>query len=202
MTLPTLTLQTPGWTLRAWRDTDAPTLARHANNPAVWRHMSDAFPHPYTLEIAQHWVRRGHVDFGGDNWAICHGDDAWGGCGLHLGSGALACNAEIGYWLAQAQWGQGVATQVAHCLTERAFGNTHISRVFAPVHADNPASVRVLEHNGFMREGLQRVSAMKAGAPIDLIMMARYRPGVGCSVDGSIDGSVDGSGPALPTLPT
>ncbi len=178
MTLPTLDLGVPGWALRAWREADAEALARHADNPAVWCNMSGGFPHPYTLEIAQHWVRQGHVDFGGDNWAIVLEDDAVGGCGIHPGSGAFRCNAEIGYWLAQQHWGRGIGTRVACTLTEHAFADPEIIRVFAPVHAYNPASVRVLEHCGFVREGLMRLSALKAGTPIDRVLMARHRPGL------------------------
>ena len=61
--LPTIPLGVEGWALRAWRAGDAPALAAHANNPKVWHNMSDSFPHPYTLEIAEHWVRQGHVEF-------------------------------------------------------------------------------------------------------------------------------------------
>ena len=189
MSLRTLDLGVPGGCLRAWRESDAQALARHANNPAVWRNMSDGFPHPYTLEIAQHWVRQGHVDFGGDNWAIALDDEAVGGCGIHPGSGAFRCNAEIGYWLAQAHWGRGIGTLVAQALTERAFADPSITRVFAPVHAYNPASVRVLEHCGFVREGLLRLSAVKAGAVIDRVLMARYRS------------DSEGGVPSLATLP-
>ena len=189
MSLPTLDLQRPGWVLRAWRDSDAPALAEHANNPAVWRNMADAFPHPYTLDIARHWVSDGHVSFGGDNWAIAFEDQAVGGCGINPGVGALRCNAEIGYWLAQAHWGHGIATQVAQVLTDRAFADPQITRVFAGVHVYNPASVRVLQHCGFEQEALQRLSAIKAGKVIDRILMARYRPGL------------TGAGPAVPTLP-
>ena len=175
MTLPTLALGVQGWVLRAWRETDAASLAAQADDPGVWRNMSEGFPHPYTLEIAEHWVRRGHLDFGGDNWAIAFEDQAVGGCGVHVGSGALRCNAEIGYWLGRAYWGRGIGTRVAAVLTGRALADPGVMRVFAPVHAYNPASVRVLEHNGFVREGLMRLSALKAGTLIDRVMMARYR---------------------------
>ena len=173
--LPTLQLGPPGWTLRAWRAADAAALAQHANNVEVWRHMSDAFPHPYLLAIAQHWVTRGHIDFGGDNWAIACADQAVGGCGIHVGSGALRCNAEIGYWLAQSHWGSGVGSRVAQVLSDRALQDAAVTRVFAPVHANNPRSMRVLKKCGFVREGLQRMSALKAGTAIDRVMMARHR---------------------------
>ena len=175
--LPTLALATPGRVLRAWQAADAPDLARHANDEAVWRNMSEGFPHPYTLAIAQHWVERGHVDFGGDNWAIAVDGVAVGGCGIHAGSGGLRCNAEIGYWIGRAHWGRGLGTQVVRALTEQAFADPAITRVFAPVHAYNPASVRVLAKNGFEQEALLRLSALKAGTVIDRVLMARLRPG-------------------------
>jgi RimJ/RimL family protein N-acetyltransferase len=175
VTLPTLDLGLRGWTLRAWRATDAESLAQHANNLRVWRNMSDAFPHPYTLEIAQHWVERGHVDFGGDNWAIAFEDQAVGGCGLAQGAGGERCNVEIGYWLGEPFWGRGVVTQVARVLTERAFARPEVTRVFAPVHADNSASMRVLQKNGFHHEAELRQSAIKGGRVIDRVQWVRLR---------------------------
>jgi RimJ/RimL family protein N-acetyltransferase len=173
--LPTIDLGIDGWTLRAWRDSDAPALAEHANNPKVWCNMSDSFPHPYTMAIAEHWVRQGHIDFGGDNWAIALNDGAVGGCGIAQASGPQRCNAEIGYWLGEAYWGRGVVARVAAALAERAFTNSEISRVFAPIHAHNAASMRVAEKAGLVREGVQPQSAIKAGRVIDRVVYARYR---------------------------
>ena len=178
MVLPTLPLSLPGCTLRAWRQGDAPALAQHANDPAVWRNMAEGFPHPYTLAIAQHWVERGHVEFGGDNWAVCIEDTAVGGCGVRVGGGGLRCNAEIGFWIGRAQWGRGLGTAMVQALTVRALADREVMRVFASVHAYNPASLRALAGNGFEPEGVLRLSAVKAGMVIDRVLMARHRPGV------------------------
>lgn len=173
--LPTLRLDRTGWSLRAWRASDAEALAAHANNPEVWRWMSDAFPHPYTIELARHWVTRGHVEFGGDNWAIAHDDQAVGGCGIRPLDGALRCSAEVGWWLAEPHWGQGIATLVARALVARAFEDPQITRVFAPIHAGNARSMRVAEKAGFAPEGVQRRSALKAGRVIDRHLYAVVR---------------------------
>ena len=173
--LPTIALGLGGWTLRAWRAGDAAALAEHASNPKVWRNMSDSFPHPYTPAMAEYWVRQGHIDFGGDNWAIAFEDAAVGGCGIHIGDAQYRCNAEIGYWLAEPHWGRGVVTRVALALAERAFADPAISRVFAPIHAGNHASIRVAAKAGFVREALQPQSAIKAGRVIDRVLYARYR---------------------------
>jgi ribosomal-protein-alanine N-acetyltransferase len=174
-TLPSLELGVAGWRLRAWRAGNAAALAHHANNVNVWRWMSDSFPHPYTPEIARHWADRGHIEFGGDNWAVTLDDEAVGGCGIHQGAAQFRCSAEVGWWLAEPFWGRGIATRVAATLVERAFANPEITRVFAPVHAGNTRSMRVAEKNGFVLEGVQRQSAMKAGRVIDRWIWARYR---------------------------
>lgn len=175
--LPTLELgpDLPGWALRAWRRDDATSLARHADNPNVWRWMSDAFAHPYTLEVANYWVTRGHIEFGGDNWAIALDDVAVGGCGIHWGQQQFRCNAEVGWWLGEPYWGRGVVTRVAAVLVARAFRDPGITRVFAPIHTGNARSMRVAEKNGFQLEGVQRQSALKAGRVIDRLVYARYR---------------------------
>lgn len=173
--LPTIPLGVDGWCLRAWREGDAPALSKHADDVEVWRWMSDGFPHPYTLEIAEHWVRRGHIEFGGDHWAIACRGEAVGGCGVVARSGPLRCNAEVGWWLAQAHWGRGVATRVARALVARAFENPLITRVYAPIHAGNRRSMRVAEKNGFVLEGVQLHGAVKDGRVIDRHVYARYR---------------------------
>jgi [ribosomal protein S5]-alanine N-acetyltransferase len=168
--LPTIDLGLPGWTLRAWRAWragDAADLARHANDPDIGRWMSDSFPTPYTLAIAEHWVTRGHVDFGGDNWAIAFNDQAVGGCGVQQGSGPQRCVAEVGWWLGQAYWGRGVGGCVAEALVARAFENPQIARVFAPIHAGNERSMGAARSAGFTEECVQRQSAVKHGQVID-----------------------------------
>jgi RimJ/RimL family protein N-acetyltransferase len=173
--LPTIDLGVAGWCLRAWHGYDAPALAKHATNPNVWRWMSDGFPHPYTLEIAEHWVGRGHVEFGGDNWAIACNDEAVGGCGIHQGASPFHCTAEIGWWLAEEHWGLGIATRAARVLVARAFDNPAITRVIAPIHAGNVRSMGVAEKAGLTLEAVQRKSAFKAGKIIDRHLYAIVR---------------------------
>lgn len=175
----------PGWSLRAWQPFDAPALAQVAGDDRVWRWMSDSFPKPYTLEVAQHWCERGHIDFGGQNCAISLDGLAVGGAGYQPGSGFKRCSVEIGYYLAPAHQGRGVGTAVVAALTQLALALPETTRVFAPVHAGNAASMRVLAKNGFVCEGTQRLSAYKAGRVIDRVIWARYR---------------EAGGPAAPAL--
>jgi [ribosomal protein S5]-alanine N-acetyltransferase len=173
--LPTIDLGVAGWCLRAWQARDAPSLSKHAGNLNVWRWMSDLFPHPYTLDIAEHWVARGHIEFGGDNWAIAFNDEAVGGCGIHPEAAQFRCNAEVGWWLAEDRWGRGITTRVVAALVERAFAQPEITRIYAPIHTGNARSMRVAEKNGFRLEGVQPQSAIKDGQVIDRWVYGKYR---------------------------
>lgn len=174
-TLPTLELGLPGWRLRAWREADAASLAAHANNLNVWRWMSDAFPHPYTLAVAEHWVRAGQVEFGGDHWAVCHDDVAVGGCGIHPGPAPSPGSAEVGWWLGEPHWGGGVGTQVIGALVRQAFADPRRIRLVAPIHAGNERSMRAAARNGFVLECVQPQSAVKDGRLIDRWVWVRDR---------------------------
>ena len=165
--LPTLEIGLRGWCLSAWRPTDAPALAQHANNVNVWRWMSDGFPHPYTLAIAEHWVRQGHIEFGGDHWAIAFEGVAVGGCGIAPRAGPEHGVAEVGWWLGEPYWGRGVVSRVARLLVEHALNNPTITRIVAPIHAGNERSMAVARRAGLQLEAVQHGGAVKDGRVID-----------------------------------
>jgi RimJ/RimL family protein N-acetyltransferase len=56
--------------------------------------------------------------------------------------------AELGYRLARAAWGRGLATEGARALIERGFAEMGLRRIFAETMAVNVASRRVLEKAG------------------------------------------------------
>ena len=170
--LPTLSLGRPGWCLRDWQAADAASLQHHLNDPEVARWLGDWMPDEYTLEMAQAWVGGG-AQAAGRNWAVAHGGQVVGSAGI-LPDGD-ACNALIGYWLGRACWGQGVGTAVVHRLTAQAFADPRVMRVAAPIRPENIASQRVCEKNGFVREGLLRMSALKKGRAVDIVLWAAYR---------------------------
>ncbi|MFN0186202.1 MAG: GNAT family N-acetyltransferase [Aquabacterium sp.] len=175
MTLPVIDLG-GGACLRPWRADDAPVLSRLAGDVEVWRWMSDGFPHPYTLALAQHWVGPGHVDFGGDNWAIAQDDLAVGGCGVHQLDGPRRCNAEIGWWVGRDCWGRGLAPRAAMAMLAHAWHHwPEVTRIYAPIHAGNQRSMRVAQKCGLVLEGMQPRSTMKAGQVIDCAVYAGYR---------------------------
>ena len=62
-------------------------------------------------------------------------------------------SAELGYRIAQKAAGQGLATAAVHKVRELAATEYGLSRLRARVTLDNPASRKVLEHNGFVAVG-------------------------------------------------
>ena len=77
-------------------------------------------------------------------------------------------------WLALcAEPGRGIANAAARSLGDQLLGAGTFARLQATVFAWNPASMRVLEKAGFVREGLLRHSVTKDGCLIDSVLYAR-----------------------------
>ena len=67
-----------------------------------------------------------------------------------------ACRAEVGYVLARRYWGRGLMTEAARALVDWVIDQPEIHRAWATVDLENPASQRVLEKVGMVREGVLR----------------------------------------------
>ena len=72
-------------------------------------------------------------------------------------------SASLGYCLDEAMWGHGYATEAAHALLQWAFDTLDLNRVQAEADTRNMASARVLEKNGFVREGTLREQCIVNG---------------------------------------
>ncbi|MFF5260425.1 GNAT family N-acetyltransferase [Actinomadura viridis] len=62
----------------------------------------------------------------------------------------------VGYWVARANAGRGVATEAVRQVLDVAFRELRLHRVEAFTRVDNHASQRVLERNGFRQVGVAR----------------------------------------------
>jgi ribosomal-protein-alanine N-acetyltransferase len=65
-----------------------------------------------------------------------------------------AQSANLGYWLAAAAGGRGIATAAVRDVVRLAFTDLGLHRIQADTLVSNGASQRVLERNGFVRIGL------------------------------------------------
>ncbi|MDX1386736.1 MAG: GNAT family N-acetyltransferase [bacterium] len=160
--------------LRPWKIEDWESLLQYANNRKVWLGLREIFPHPYTQKDAKWWVEH----FGDDprhfNFAIEFSREAIGGISLHLLEDVHQKTADIGYWLGEAFWGQGLATEAVTALTQWGFANLDLKRIQAGVYASNKASQRVMEKAGYEREALLKQAIFKAGEIQDEIIYAKF----------------------------
>ena len=163
--------------IRAWRDEDADSLARHADDREIWSNLRDAFPHPYGIADARRFLamvaRQEPTTF----FAIAVDGEAVGGIGLSLRSDVERVSAELGYWLARAHWGRGIMSAAVRAFTLDRMDAHGLTRVFALPYARNMASARVLEKAGFVCEGRLRRAVVKDGEIQDQLMYAFVREG-------------------------
>ncbi len=170
-------LETERLVLRPWQTGDEKAIIRHANNWNVWINLRDLFPYPYTLEHAQEWIVRCSVT--GDlphNLALVHQGEPIGSVGLSPMTDVARFTAEIGYWLGEAFWGRGLATEALRRFSDYAFESFSFERLEAWIFASNPASGRVLEKAGYELEATLRRSSFKDGRFLDSHVYARFRP--------------------------
>jgi RimJ/RimL family protein N-acetyltransferase len=158
--------------VRSWREADAPSLAAHADNRAVWLNLRDRFPHPYRLAEARAFIRDAVVAVPETRFAISVGDEAVGGIGFTLNHGVERVGAEIGYWLGEPFWGRGITTEALVAVTAFAVREHALTRVYAIPFEWNVASFRVLEKAGYVCEGRMRRSAIKDGRVVDQLLYA------------------------------
>ena len=79
----------------------------------------------------------------------------------------------VGYRVAHAHWGLGVATRAVRAAAEAVFAAwPWLLRLEAVADVENPASQRVLEKAGFVREGVLRQYILLKGRPRDMVMFS------------------------------
>jgi len=165
-------IQRTGYTLRPWQPGDAPGLVRHGNNHRVARNLRDAFPYPYTVRDAQNWLEGISGNRDDLILAIEVNGEAAGGIGIHHMKDVYRYNGEIGYWLSEDYWGKGIMTDAVGAVVRHAFTHTRWLRIFANIFENNPASMKVLEKNGFALEAIHKRSVMKEGVLMDEYLYA------------------------------
>nr|GFD37118.1 acetyltransferase (GNAT) domain protein [Tanacetum cinerariifolium] len=100
---------------------------------------------------------------------------AVGGIGIHPQDDIHRRNAELGYWLAEPFWGQGIISAAIGQAVAFAFQTYDIDRVFARPFGTNLGSQRVLEKNGFVLEGRFEKALVKDGELLDELVYAIRR---------------------------
>ncbi|MFG0253459.1 MAG: GNAT family N-acetyltransferase [Phycisphaerales bacterium JB038] len=144
-------LTTPRLLLRHLRLADASALERVFCDAEVMRYSDGLLSPSEVQQWIREYVERWYAEWGCGMWAVVEGssEEVLGYCGLsRFADRCQPEEAEIGYRLARAQWGRGVATEAALAVRDHAFGAIGIQRLLAIVDPGNTPSVRVAEKLG------------------------------------------------------
>jgi RimJ/RimL family protein N-acetyltransferase len=152
-----------GIILRPWSIDDARALAEIANNKNIADNLQDVFPFPYSLRDARKWLKTILPVDPPRNFAVVSDRTIVGNIGILIKEDIHRKNAEIGYFMSESYWGQGIAARALKAVTSYAFSNFDIVRVYAETFADNVSSRRTLEKAGFTLEATFRKNIVKNG---------------------------------------
>ena len=161
--------------LRPWSMDDKESLAKYANNWEIAKNLTDKFPHPYTLDNAEAFINMATSPDPLHILTIDVKGEACGGIGLHPQQDIFHKNAEMGYWLAQPFWGNGIMTKAIAQMVEYGFENFDINRIFARPFGSNIGSQKILEKNGFILEAKFEKTILKKGTYEDELVYAIRR---------------------------
>ena len=177
--------------LRPIRRGDARPLQALCNNWNVARMLSRV-PYPNPVEVVEAWTgaqavaRESGLAY---NFAIEHQDGLIGVVGVsRCDDGGY----EIGYWLGEPWWGQGLMTEAVGRILDFARAELGLDRLRSDYFADNPASGRVQEKCGFRITGRGRLNSQSRGCKVEAVFTELELsgpelagPGPGTGADGA-----------------
>ena len=151
--------------LRECKCDDADSLAAAANNPNIANNLRNTFPSPYTIDDAKWFIndciaREGKRQI---TRAIVIDGKAAGNIGITLQEDVFEKSGELGYWLAEEYWRNGITTEAVQRICKEAFTAFDIVRIYAEPFECNAGSRGVLEKAGFTYEGTMRNGVYKNG---------------------------------------
>ena len=143
-------LQTERLNLCTWEEDDWKRFKPIATDPRVMRFISDGVP--WTDEQIRDFISRNRTVFlerGFCRWKLEEKvtGELIGFCGL--GFLHEEPDPEIGWWLAPAFWGRGLATEAARAAFADATNRLNLCRIVSIAHPENTASIRIMQKLGF-----------------------------------------------------
>jgi ribosomal-protein-alanine N-acetyltransferase len=149
--------------LRAIEPGDLLPIASQINNLRVSQNLTRVV-HPYYPDDFNRWEQRdkrhGHV------FGITHKGDVIGVVGLE--SDAVGIAAELGYWLAESYWKQGLMGEAARAATDFGFGRAGYDRLVSGYKHGNEASRRILIGLGFRHTGHKWAYSFSLKRPVGI----------------------------------
>ena len=133
-------------------------------------------PEPVTADFPRQWLERyqeGRRDGTREAFAAVDADGSFVGLALAPVIDREGREVELGYIVAPAARGRGAATRILALLTRWAFDELRALRIALIIDVANPASERVAERCGYVREGVMRSVHLKDDVRVDAALWSR-----------------------------
>jgi putative acetyltransferase len=165
------------FSLRRCQPGDAASIARMMGDEAVYPGLLQT---PFPSEPRWRQTLEGNDAPGNTDLvlvAVAEGEVV-GSAGLHSTGKAVRRRHAMGIGISVAReaQGQGIGSALMAALTDYADNWGHVLRLELTVYADNAPAIRLYERHGFEHEGRQRAFALRDGAYVDALAMARLHP--------------------------
>ena len=103
-------VQKKNYTLRTWQTEDAASLAQYLNNKNIWDNCRDGLPYPYSQEDANVFLAMVQAKENIQDFCIEVNGEAVGSIGFVPATDVERFSAEVGYWIGEPFWNQGIVT--------------------------------------------------------------------------------------------
>src|SRR5699024_4816900 len=117
------------------------------------------------------WYQTIHKERTGIRWGMTLKDEERiiGSCGF-LNIHPKHYRTEVGYELSKDYWGKGIADEALKAVISYGFQHFQLERIEALIEPENVRSLKLIEKQGFKREGLLRHYEFTCGKFDDLYM--------------------------------
>lgn len=149
--------------IRSLKVSDKTELAKLANNKKVWDNLRDYIPFPYKESDAVFFINLTNEEDPKQTFGIEYNGKLSGVIGLVIQKDVYQKSAEIGYWIGEPFWGNGIATKAVELITRYGFNKLSLHRIYTGVFEYNRVSMKVLEKNGYEKEGIFKDAIFKNG---------------------------------------
>ncbi|WP_349410050.1 GNAT family protein [Pseudalkalibacillus sp. SCS-8] len=174
------TIETSRLTLRQVTLEDTNDLYAYLSDEEVVKHMGlEPYETPEDVMDEINWYSKILREGSGMRWGITlkGSDKVIGSCGF-LNRAPMHFRAEVGFELSKDFWGKGIAGEALEAVVRHGFDHLELERIEALIEPENVASQKLVERQGFLREGLLRHYEYTSGKFDDLYMYSVLREDV------------------------
>lgn len=161
--------------LRKFKSSDKKQIALLVNNKKIWDNIRDFVPFPYSVKDAEDFIAFTQKETPQQTFGITYNELLCGSIAIEKQTDVYSHSGHLGYWIGEPFWGKGIATKACHLITQYAFKELKLHRIYSSVFDYNKGSMRVLEKCGYQREAILKQGILKNGKMHDEHIYAKLK---------------------------